>query len=777
MKVQRLVKFKVTVSDRPGGIAELCKLISSMGVSIKGHHAGAHLGAGRHLQCYGNHKLTQIHEDIEFDEFCDPNNPRKIKYDDILTASRRIVGSIIRTPCTKAHMSEKLGMDVFLKQEFLQFTGCANYHLFAGEFMRSTCVSFKERGVRNTMLCITEEQKKYGLITASTGNHGMAMSHHATLLGVPCVVVMPVVTAITKVHRCEQLAVDAILIPVGGGSLLCGIAIAVKHLKPDTEIYGIETDKTCSMVESLRKNERIVLDIETTIADALAVNMVGVNTFHNIKGLVDKMRGMAAEGRLVKFKVTVFDRPGGMAEMCALLAGIGVTMRDCVPERAWVKGDVFSVELKVIAETRGWEHTKELIEQVKKHYTEYFFQDMSERQDKTAGTRRGPCLAPNPVCMQKVVCVITGGNIDYFTLPRSLERAKAIEGRIIKLTVTFILETRDLEHSCTLKRVMERIFPGVCEFLEEPFSPIPTCTCYFGNYYNKINILKLYIYIGNSYVLLEPTKDIPNQIFLYHNLQDDFDEFCDPENPRIIKLQDVKKAAERLGPFIVNTPCMLLNTATKKLGIVVASIGNDAAGLCYHASKINCPIIVVMPSTAPLSKLQNRDHPHVLAGYGTMALEILEQVPNVDAVIVPVGSGGLAAALVAVIKANKPKCLVYGVQAESMPVFFNSLENEEPVTIPMKATIADAIALPNVGVNAYANAQPQLDKMRRNGSWWKAQAPAAWLPLSGTLFQSSSLKSTTYVVCILSGGNIDSLLLARCLDRGMAAEGRLVKFS
>lgn len=57
-------------------------------------------------------------------------------------------------------------------------------------------------------------------------------------------------------------------------------------------------------------------------------------------------RGMAAEGRLVKFKVTVYDRPGGMAEMCALLAGIGVTMRDCVPERAWVKGDVFSVEVR-----------------------------------------------------------------------------------------------------------------------------------------------------------------------------------------------------------------------------------------------------------------------------------------------------------------------------------------------------------------------------------------------------------------------------------------------
>lgn len=59
-------------------------------------------------------------------------------------------------------------------------------------------------------------------------------------------------------------------------------------------------------------------------------------------------RGMAAEGRLIKFKVTVCDRPGGMAEFCALLAGVGVTMRDLVPERAWVKGDVFSVQVSYI---------------------------------------------------------------------------------------------------------------------------------------------------------------------------------------------------------------------------------------------------------------------------------------------------------------------------------------------------------------------------------------------------------------------------------------------
>ncbi|CAH0756473.1 unnamed protein product [Diatraea saccharalis] len=122
---------------------------------------------------------------------------------------------------------------------------------------------------------------------------------------------------------------------------------------------------------------------------------------------------------------------------------------------------------------------------------------------------------------KNVVCLITGGNIDVVTLPKSLERAKAVEGRLIKLTVTLPLngmkeqskilsiianvgcnilrsyidrgwtdndfytiyltleiETKGLEHACILKRVLERLFPRKCDFIEEPFSPIPTCSCF-----------------------------------------------------------------------------------------------------------------------------------------------------------------------------------------------------------------------------------------------------------------------------------------------------------
>ncbi|KAF9415478.1 hypothetical protein HW555_006900 [Spodoptera exigua] len=416
--------------------------------------------------------MTNAKDDPEYDEFCDPDNPRKVNYDGILAASRRIIGQVVRTPCMKAHMSKRLGMDLYLKAEFLQITGC-----------------FKERGVCNTLLLLSEEQKKYGVVAASTGNHACALAYHSTQMGIPNTVVMPVHAPITKINKAERLGgkivlqegqgtvgaeiieqvpnVDAVLCPCGGGSLLAGVALAVKHLKPDTEVYGVVTDKTYSMVEALRKNERIFLTLEPTIADGLAVNKVGVNTFYNLKGVLDKMvvvredwvaraimtvieeekvvvegagavcvasimaglfpnlkgkrvvaicsggnidsttltraleRGMAADGRLMKFKVTVSDRPGGLADLCSMLASMGASMRDCVPERAWVKGDVFSVQMKVIVETRGYDHSRQLMDLIKKHYKEYYFQEMNDKAEKTAGVKRGPCLAPNPICMQK----------------------------------------------------------------------------------------------------------------------------------------------------------------------------------------------------------------------------------------------------------------------------------------------------------------------------------------------------------------------------------------
>ncbi|KAH9639290.1 hypothetical protein HF086_014154 [Spodoptera exigua] len=457
-------------------------------------------------------------KDLEYDPNCDPDNPRKIKYEDILAAYQRMVGQVIRTQCPRAHMSKKLGVELYMKQEFLQYSGC-----------------FKERGIYNALVLLSDEQKKLGVITSSSGNSGIAMALNCSKLGIPCSVVMPFKASIFKRTLAERLGakiilhgkdmadskrhammlarerkltyincfdhphiiegdgtigieiidqlpdVDAVLVPCGGGSLLTGVAIAVKHLKPDTEVYGVETDKSCSMMEALKKNERVFVPIDSTIADALAVNKVGVNTFFSLKGMVDKMvvvkedwvaraimhiveeekfavegggavgvaalmaglfpnlrgkkvvtictggnmdtttlgraleRGMAAEGRLLKFKVSVSDRPTGIADLCTMLAGIGASVRDCVPERACVKGDVTKIQAsniscitsrskplwKVIVETRGWDHTKELVDLIKKNFKEYLFAESTENPERTVSVKRGPCLAPNPVCMQK----------------------------------------------------------------------------------------------------------------------------------------------------------------------------------------------------------------------------------------------------------------------------------------------------------------------------------------------------------------------------------------
>ncbi|KAJ8714082.1 hypothetical protein PYW08_007702 [Mythimna loreyi] len=341
---------------------------------------------------------------------------------------------------------------------------------------------------------------------------------------------------------------------------------------------------------------------------------------------------------------------------------------------------------------------------------------------------------------------------------------------------------------------------------------------------------------------------------------EDFDENCDCDNPKIVKYEDVVDAAVRTRQYIINTPVMAANTQKefgigiyyklefmqksgsfkergalnalqllpcdkKKLGVVMASTGNEAIALCYHAAKMNIPVIVVMPISLAIDKMQRchgygakvvvqgtnlmeaqkyaralardkgltyingRDHPHILAGYGSMAIEILEVMPFVDAVIVPVGSGGLAAATATVIKHQKPNVLVYGVQPELTPTFFESLQNDEPITMPIQTNVADAITVSQVGVNGYATAKPLLDKMLLVKEDWITRAMlhlserekfivegAGACPLAAIIGNLVPELKSKNVVCLLTGGNVDNIMMVRCLERGLAAEGRLVKF-
>ncbi|XP_023934766.1 L-threonine ammonia-lyase [Bicyclus anynana] len=342
--------------------------------------------------------------------------------------------------------------------------------------------------------------------------------------------------------------------------------------------------------------------------------------------------------------------------------------------------------------------------------------------------------------------------------------------------------------------------------------------------------------------------------------QVDFDEFCDPENPKIIKYEDIVEATKRVRKYIAPTPIItshyqretgikifyklemvqptgsfkergainaleLLPRDKQKVGVVVASLGNQAIGICYYGQKLGIPVTVVMPVSVPIAKLQQchnlgakvvvqgkglveaqkyarilsrekgltyingRDYPNIITGYGSIAIEILEQLPNVDAIMVPVGTGGLLAAVVTVVKQIKPSCLVYGVQPEKIPTFFKSLQVGEPVTLEYNSSIAESIAMPYVGINAFANAQRHTDKMLLVNDDWIARAilhlvenerlvieGAGACPLAAILGKLVPELKSKNVVCILTGGNIGAVLLGRCLDRGRAAEGRLIKF-
>eukprot|EP00095_Tigriopus_kingsejongensis_P001633 maker-scaffold121_size336169-snap-gene-0.13 protein:Tk01633 transcript:maker-scaffold121_size336169-snap-gene-0.13-mRNA-1 annotation:"hypothetical protein BRAFLDRAFT_286400" len=349
--------------------------------------------------------------------------------------------------------------------------------------------SFKERGARYTLLRLDKEQKKTGVISASAGNHAQAMAYHGGQLGIPVTVVMPVIAPIMKVENCKKYGanvviagenmgdakahalklgqergllyingfdhpnilagqgtmgleileqvpdVDAVVIPVGGGGLLAGCAVALKTMKPDIQIIGVEPELCASFTNAMKAGRPVKTPCQASLADGLTVPTVGVNALATAAPHIDKMvtvseewiaisilrlvemekavvegggaagvaailagllpdlrgkkvvvplcggnidttilgrcleRGLAADGRLVKFTVTVSDRPGGIAELAKTLCTCGVSIKDMVHERAWIKNDIFSVECIVVVETRSAEHACQMFTHLKTKYT------------------------------------------------------------------------------------------------------------------------------------------------------------------------------------------------------------------------------------------------------------------------------------------------------------------------------------------------------------------------------------------------------------------------
>eukprot|EP00092_Neocalanus_flemingeri_P059219 GFUD01070723.1.p1 GENE.GFUD01070723.1~~GFUD01070723.1.p1 ORF type:complete len:345 (+),score=90.08 GFUD01070723.1:643-1677(+) len=184
------------------------------------------------------------------------------------------------------------------------------------------------------------------------------------------------------------------------------------------------------------------------------------------------------------------------------------------------------------------------------------------------------------------------------------------------------------------------------------------------------------------------------------------------------------------------------------------------------------------------------DHPNILAGQGTMGLEILDQVPDVDAIVVPVGGGGLIAGLALAVKTMKPDVCIIGVEPELCPSFTTAMKYGKAVHTPTFPSLADGLTIPTVGVNALATGGPLIDKMVTVSEAWISIAILRLIELEKAVVEGAGATGVAAilagllpelkgkkVVLPLCGGNIDTTLLGRCMDRGLAADGRLINFN
>lgn len=271
---------------------------------------------------------------------------------------------------------------------------------------------------------------------------------------------------------------------------------------------------------------------------------------------------------------------------------------------------------------------------------------------------------------------------------------------------------------------------------------------------------------------------------------------------------------------------MLLDDDKRKAGVIAASAGNHALALAYHGRALGIPVTVVMPRFAPLIKVatcrrlgasvhqhgetfgearakanelaeqhglsyvHGYDDPAIIAGQGTVGLEILEQVENADAVIIPVGGGGLIAGASTAIKHVNPNVQVIGVEAAAAPCYTASLKEGCAATVETHPTLADGLAVGRLGELAFETARPHVDRILTVDEAKLALAilrlaeleksvveGAAAAPLAALLTGELSDLQGKRVVLLICGGNIDPTLLGRVIEYGMVVDGRLCRFT
>jgi threonine dehydratase len=268
-----------------------------------------------------------------------------------------------------------------------------------------------------------------------------------------------------------------------------------------------------------------------------------------------------------------------------------------------------------------------------------------------------------------------------------------------------------------------------------------------------------------------------------------------------------------------------LPAAQASTGVIAASAGNHSLGLAWHARLLAIPVTVVMPRFAPIVKVAGCrrfgaevvlagdtfdearaeaarlaakhgltyihpfDDPDVIAGQGTLGFEILEQVPDCDAILVPVGGGGLLSGIAIVLQALKPSVEIIGIEPANASCFTAGTAAGEPVRVSTKFTLADGLAVAQAGDLTLSIMRKLKHKIVSIDEEWLALAMLRLAELDKCVIEGAGAAGLAAllsghlpelagrrIVLILSGGNIDPLAHSRVIERGLAADGRIFRF-
>lgn len=312
-----------------------------------------------------------------------------------------------------------------------------------------------------------------------------------------------------------------------------------------------------------------------------------------------------------------------------------------------------------------------------------------------------------------------------------------------------------------------------------------------------------------SYVL----RDIIRRTDLIHapKINPDCTVYLKPENLQITGSFKVRGSYYKISQ---------LTDEEKKRGVIACSAGNHAQGVAMAATKNGINSLICLPKGAPISKVEATKnygadvclvdgvyddayakalalkdekgytfiHPFddvdVIAGQGTIGLELLEQMHDIDAVVVPIGGGGLISGVAFAIKSINPKVKVYGVQASGAPSMFNSIANARRERLAAVSTIADGIAVKEPGSNTFDYCRQFVDEIVTVNDDEISTAILALMEhqkliaegagavsVAAVMFNKLDLRGKK-VVCVVSGGNIDVTILSRIVNRGMIKTGR-----